>query len=228
MPVTLRDALELWGESGLAGAAFGDDVVEHYANDARVELAAFDAAVTDWEKPGGSSGSEADIRGRKVHEKEFACPLFTVLDPATEEQVAPVGASAEEADAAVARAVAVAALAGGLARRRAEAAARVRRRGRPHIEELAALEVGAGHPSASPLGGGQRPRRAALLLGGAGTADRRQIPVPGGLDVTFQEPLGVVGVIVPWNFPMPIVGWGFAPALAAGNTVSPSPPSSRR
>ena len=43
--------------------------------------------------------------------------------------------------------------------------------------------------------------------------------MPGGLDVTFHEPLGVVGVIVPWNFPMPIAGWGFAPALAAGNTV---------
>jgi len=47
----------------------------------------------------------------------------------------------------------------------------------------------------------------------------RQIPVPNGIDVTFKEPLGVVGVIVPWNFPMPIAGWGFAPALAAGNTV---------
>ena len=47
----------------------------------------------------------------------------------------------------------------------------------------------------------------------------RQIPVANGLDVTFKEPLGVVGVIVPWNFPMPIMGWGFAPALAAGNTV---------
>ncbi|MDE3131604.1 MAG: aldehyde dehydrogenase, partial [Acidobacteriota bacterium] len=47
----------------------------------------------------------------------------------------------------------------------------------------------------------------------------RQIPVAGGVDVTFKEPLGVVGVIVPWNFPMPIAGWGFAPALAAGNTV---------
>jgi len=43
--------------------------------------------------------------------------------------------------------------------------------------------------------------------------------VPGGIDITFHEPLGVVGVIVPWNFPMPIAGWGFAPALAAGNTV---------
>ena len=56
----------------------------------------------------------------------------------------------------------------------------------------------------------------------AGAPERltgRQIPVPGGLDVTFHEPLGVVGVIVPWNFPMPIAGWGFAPALAAGNTV---------
>ncbi|MGZ4449462.1 MAG: aldehyde dehydrogenase family protein, partial [Nocardioides sp.] len=47
----------------------------------------------------------------------------------------------------------------------------------------------------------------------------RQIPVAGGTDVTFHEPLGVVGIIVPWNFPMPIAAWGMAPALAAGNTV---------
>ena len=47
----------------------------------------------------------------------------------------------------------------------------------------------------------------------------RQIPVAGGLDVTFNEPLGVVGVITPWNFPMTIAAWGFAPALAAGNAV---------
>jgi acyl-CoA reductase-like NAD-dependent aldehyde dehydrogenase len=47
----------------------------------------------------------------------------------------------------------------------------------------------------------------------------KQIPVPGGVNITFAEPLGVVGVIVPWNFPMPIAAWGFAPALAAGNTV---------
>ena len=47
----------------------------------------------------------------------------------------------------------------------------------------------------------------------------RQIPVAGGVDITFKEPLGVVAVIVPWNFPMPIAGWGLAPALAAGNTV---------
>ena len=56
----------------------------------------------------------------------------------------------------------------------------------------------------------------------AGAPERmfgRQIPVADGVDVTFREPLGVVGVIVPWNFPMPIAGWGFAPALAAGNTV---------
>ncbi len=46
-----------------------------------------------------------------------------------------------------------------------------------------------------------------------------QIPVADGLDVTFHEPLGVIGVIVPWNFPMPIASWGFAPALAAGNVV---------
>jgi glutamine synthetase len=49
VPATLREALGLWETGGLARAAFGDDVVEHYANNARVELAAFDAAVTDWE-----------------------------------------------------------------------------------------------------------------------------------------------------------------------------------
>ena len=56
----------------------------------------------------------------------------------------------------------------------------------------------------------------------AGAPERlsgRQIPVAGGIDVTFHEPLGVVGIIVPWNFPMPIASWGFGPALAAGNTV---------
>src|SRR3954471_20633628 len=47
----------------------------------------------------------------------------------------------------------------------------------------------------------------------------RQIPVSGGVNVTFAEPLGVVGVIAPWNFPLPIAAWGTAPALAAGNAV---------
>jgi glutamine synthetase len=50
VPTTLRDALDLWKCSSIARGAFGDDVVDHYANMARVELAAFDAAVTDWER----------------------------------------------------------------------------------------------------------------------------------------------------------------------------------
>jgi betaine-aldehyde dehydrogenase len=45
------------------------------------------------------------------------------------------------------------------------------------------------------------------------------IPVAGGVDMTFREPLGVVGLIVPWNFPLVIAGWKLGPALAAGNTV---------
>lgn len=45
------------------------------------------------------------------------------------------------------------------------------------------------------------------------------IPVPGGVTMTFQEPLGVVGLIVPWNFPLTIASWKMAPALAAGNTL---------
>jgi glutamine synthetase len=50
VPATLRDAAELWGNSAVAREAFGDAVVDHYANAARVELTAFDAAVTDWER----------------------------------------------------------------------------------------------------------------------------------------------------------------------------------
>jgi len=47
----------------------------------------------------------------------------------------------------------------------------------------------------------------------------KTIPVAGGVDMTFREPLGVVGLIVPWNFPLVIASWKLAPALAAGNTV---------
>jgi acyl-CoA reductase-like NAD-dependent aldehyde dehydrogenase len=55
--------------------------------------------------------------------------------------------------------------------------------------------------------------------GGVERLSGRQIPVAGGLDITILEPLGVIGVIAPWNFPMPIAAWGTAPALAAGNAV---------
>ncbi|GLY04817.1 aldehyde dehydrogenase family protein [Actinoplanes sp. NBRC 101535] len=90
-----------------------------------------------------------------------------------------------------------------------------------HFEELALLEVrNAGHTIGNARWEAGNVRD--VLNYYAGAPERlsgRQIPVPGGLDVTFHEPLGVVGIIVPWNFPMPIAGWGFVPALAAGNTV---------
>ncbi|MGC5661967.1 aldehyde dehydrogenase family protein [Micromonospora sp. WMMD723] len=90
-----------------------------------------------------------------------------------------------------------------------------------HLEELARLEVrNAGHTIGNARWEAGNVRD--VLDYYAGAPERltgQQIPVPGGWDVTFHEPLGVVGVIVPWNFPMPIAAWGFAPALAAGNTV---------
>ncbi len=90
-----------------------------------------------------------------------------------------------------------------------------------HIEELAQLEVAnAGHTIGNARWEAGNVRDVLNFYSGAPERlSGRQIPVPGGLDVTFHEPLGVIGVIVPWNFPMPIAGWGFAPALAAGNTV---------
>jgi acyl-CoA reductase-like NAD-dependent aldehyde dehydrogenase len=90
-----------------------------------------------------------------------------------------------------------------------------------HHEELARLEVAnAGHVIANARWEAGHVRD--VLEYYAAAPERhagRQIPVAGGVDVTFHEPLGVVGVIVPWNFPMVIAAWGFAPALAAGNTV---------
>src|SRR6185312_6409408 len=90
-----------------------------------------------------------------------------------------------------------------------------------HIEELARLEVlNSGHTIGNARWEAGNVRDCLNYYSAA--PERlmgRQIPVAGGVNVTFNEPLGVVGVIVPWNFPMPIAGWGFAPALAAGNTV---------
>ncbi len=149
--------------------------------------------------------------------------IHEVLNPATEEVVAQVPeASAAEAESAVRRAEQAAVVWGGLspadrARLLRAFAALVDR----DAEALAQLEVAeAGHPIASARGEAAAVRD--VLLYYAGAPERlsgRQIPVAGGLDVTFHEPLGVVGVIVPWNFPMPIATWGFAPALAAGNAV---------
>jgi acyl-CoA reductase-like NAD-dependent aldehyde dehydrogenase len=90
-----------------------------------------------------------------------------------------------------------------------------------HLEELAQLEVAnAGHTISNARWEAGNVRDVLAFYAGAPERHSgRQIPVAGGVDVTFYEPLGVVGIIVPWNFPMPIAGWGLAPALAAGNTV---------
>jgi acyl-CoA reductase-like NAD-dependent aldehyde dehydrogenase len=93
------------------------------------------------------------------------------------------------------------------------------------VEELAQLEVrNAGHTIGNARWEAGNVRDVLTYYSAAPErAFGRQIPVAGGVDLTFKEPLGVVAVIVPWNFPMPILGWGVAPALAAGNTVVVKP-----
>ncbi|MER6995894.1 aldehyde dehydrogenase family protein [Streptomyces sp. NPDC000410] len=146
-----------------------------------------------------------------------------VLNPATEEVVATVpGATAEDVDAAVVRAThAGRAWAAAAPADRARLLRRFAATVDEHIEELARLEVReAGHTIGNARWEAGNVRD--LLDYAAGGVERlngRQIPVPGGLDITLLEPLGVVGVIAPWNFPMPIAAWGTAPALAAGNAV---------
>jgi acyl-CoA reductase-like NAD-dependent aldehyde dehydrogenase len=90
-----------------------------------------------------------------------------------------------------------------------------------HNEELAQLEVAnSGHTIGNARWEAGNVRDVLNYYSGAPERHSgKQIPVAGGVDITFYEPLGVVGIIVPWNFPMPIAGWGLGPALAAGNTV---------
>ncbi|SIT83750.1 aldehyde dehydrogenase [Microbacterium sp. RU33B] len=148
---------------------------------------------------------------------------FTLIDPTTGQAFRDVPrATLDDVDAAIARAVdaqrgwaALAPVA------RADALRAFARAVEDHVDELAALEVqNSGHPIGSARW--EASHVAQVLNFSAGAPERlsgQQIPVAGGLDVTFHEPYGVVGIIVPWNFPMTIASWGFAPALAAGNAV---------
>lgn len=146
-----------------------------------------------------------------------------VLNPATGQVIETVPATtAAEVDAAVARAAK--AQQGWAAAAPADRARALRRFAAvvdEHLEELARLEVReAGHTIGNARWETGNVRD--LLDFAAGGVERlngRQIPVAGGLDITILEPLGVIGVIAPWNFPMPIAAWGTAPALAAGNAV---------
>ena len=149
--------------------------------------------------------------------------MLSVLEPATGEVLAEVPrAGVEETDAAVARARAAfpswAALAPGdraaLLRGLADAI-----EGRH--EDLATLEArNAGKPIADARGEIAMVVETVRYYAGAPERSTgKTIPVAGGVDMTFREPLGVVGLIVPWNFPLVIATWKVAPALAAGNTI---------
>jgi acyl-CoA reductase-like NAD-dependent aldehyde dehydrogenase len=148
---------------------------------------------------------------------------LSVIEPATAKPMAEVPrAGVEETDAAVARAKAAfpawSAIAPGdrgtLIRRLAEAI-------EDELEDLARLEArNAGKPIVDARGEiGMVVETFRYYAGGPERLLGKTIPVAGGIDMTFREPLGVVGLIVPWNFPLTIAAWKVAPALAAGNTI---------
>jgi betaine-aldehyde dehydrogenase len=149
--------------------------------------------------------------------------MIAVIEPATEQVLAEIPrAGLEETDAAVARAKAAfpawRAVSPG---DRATLLHRVADILEEHGEELAQLEArNAGKPIADARG--EMGMSAATFRYYAGAPERLlgdTIPVAGGVDMTFREPLGVVGLIVPWNFPLTIACWKMGPALAAGNTL---------
>jgi len=147
----------------------------------------------------------------------------TVINPATGASIVELGlASLVETDAAIERAHRAFRSWRGMAPgERARLLRAFASAVEAHHSELAQLEVvGSGHTIGNALWEAGNVRD--VLNYYSASPERhvgKQIPVAGGVDITFHEALGVVGIIVPWNFPMPIAGWGFAPALAAGNTV---------
>ena len=152
---------------------------------------------------------------------------YTVINPATEQPVTDVThTTAAETDAAIDQGGAAQqawreVAPGDRARLLRAFAAEVD----AHISELAELETrGSGHPvGAATWEAGQVRDVLEYYAAAPERQTGRQIPVAGGLNVTFHEPLGVVGLIVPWNFPMPILSWGLGPALAAGCAVVAKP-----
>ena len=149
--------------------------------------------------------------------------MSTVLNPATEESLAELEpAGAEETDAAVARAKA--AYPAWRAVAPADRARLLRRLATlvdEHAEELARIES---RNVGKPISGarGEVGMVAQVFYFYAGAVDKfygETIPVGGGVDMTFREPLGVVGLITPWNFPLNIASWKLGPALACGNTI---------
>jgi acyl-CoA reductase-like NAD-dependent aldehyde dehydrogenase len=149
--------------------------------------------------------------------------VTTVVNPATEEPIAEVeAAGVDETDAAVARAKE--AFPGWRAVSPGDRARLLRRLAtlvEEHGEELARTESrNVGKPIAGARG--EVGMVAEVFHYYAGAVDKHfgeTIPVAGGVDLTFREPLGVVGLIVPWNFPLNIASWKLGPALACGNTV---------
>ena len=149
--------------------------------------------------------------------------VIRVVEPATERVLAELPrAGVEEVDAAVARAKAAfpawrAVAPGDRAGLLLDLAAAIE----DCRELLAELEArNAGKPIADARG--EMEMVAATYRYYAGAPERllgQTIPVAGGVDMTFREPLGVVGLIVPWNFPLTIASWKVAPALAAGNCI---------
>jgi len=149
--------------------------------------------------------------------------VSTVLNPATEETIAEVEArGADETDAAVA--AAKEAFPAWRALAPADRARLLRRLAtlvEEHHEELSRIES---RNAGKPISGarGEVGMVAQVFHFYAGAVDKHHgetIPVAGGVDMTFREPLGVVGLIVPWNFPLNIASWKLGPALACGNTV---------
>jgi betaine-aldehyde dehydrogenase len=146
-----------------------------------------------------------------------------VLNPATEEPLAELeSAGVEETDAAVARAKAAFPAWRAVApSERGRLLRRLATLVEEHHEELARIES---RNVGKPINGarGEVGMVAQVFHYYAGAVDKHfgeTIPVAGGVDMTFREPLGVVGCIVPWNFPLNIASWKLGPALACGNTV---------
>ena len=224
VPASLAEALDLWRGSAFARTTFGDDVVDHYANMAARRA----GGLRRGRSPTGSgSGGSSDC---ERHRRLRPQPRSTSSTPPPRRSLTHRRAGRRRRDRRRGRAGALRAFQtwrSGGARPTGPGccAASPSRWTRTSRSSRSSRCATPGTRSATPAG--RRATSATSSTYYSAAPERlfgRQIPVAGGVDITFHEPLGVVGVIVPWNFPMPIAGW----AIRARRWPRATPSSSSR
>ena len=220
-PTTTRASTEL-GDGARRQRLVGAGRADRGDRAARAPLGARRPLAPRGGAPRGAVAALAEAARAGCRDEPGA--TIAVIEPATERVMAELPrAGVEETDAAVARAKAAfpawRAIAPGDRARLLLRDLATRSRSAPRSWRRSRRATPASRSATRAARSGWSPSASATTPAGPERLLGQTIPVAGGVDMTFREPLGVVGLITPWNFPLVIASWKVAPALAAGNTI---------